>query len=188
MSALGAAPLRLRGKLTRTLVVAGVVATAILSSEGVASAHTTFDGSDPPDGAALAAAPGTVALDFSQNENAALTKVDLTNGAAPPLSLPAPSVADRRPSRLIVHLPALPPEAYRLSFTTRDSVDLHVTSTSVVFGIGTVPNLKSARPVSRGPDGSEVALRWLARAGLAVLLGALAVLLLVLPRAFPSVG
>jgi copper transport protein len=186
MSALGAAPLRLRGKLTRTLVAAGVSAIAILSSAGVASAHVTFDGSDPPDGAALATAPGTVALDFSQNVDVALTQVALTDGAGHHLTLPPPTVDDRRPTRLVVHLPALPPEAYRLSFTTRDSVDLHVTSTSVVFGIGTVPNLKSARPVSRGPDGSEVALRWLARTGLAVLLGALAVLLLVLPRAFTS--
>jgi copper transport protein len=81
----------------------------------------------------------------------------------------------------------LPPETYRLSFSVRDSVDLHVTETSVVFGVGRVASLKAVRPPSRGPDLAEVALRWLARSGLALVLGALAVSLAVIPRAITRI-
>jgi copper transport protein len=166
------------------MAMTGVVVFAILAWAGAASAHTVFEGSDPPDGASLAVSPRTVSLAMNSDIDVSLARVQLTDGARHNLPIERISVDETRPTRLIVQLGSLPPETYRLSFSIRDSVDLHVTASSIVFGVSTVPSLKATRPPSRGPDGSEVALRWLARSGLAVLLGALTVMLLVVPQAF----
>jgi copper transport protein len=159
----------------------------LLSWAGAASAHTVFEGSQPPDGSTLANGPRTMSLDFSSDVDLSLARVQLTDGARHRLAVGGLSVDPIRPTRLVVPLPVLPPETYRLSFSVRDSVDLHVTDSSVVFGVGRVASLKAVRPPSRGPDLAEVALRWLARSGLALVLGALAVSLAVIPQAISRI-
>lgn len=178
MTARGAARFWLRG-----LISAGLVAAALMTGAGAASAHTVFEGSEPPDGATMSAAPRTASLDFSSDVDLGLARVQLVDGAGHHLVPGALSVDPTRPTRLLVPLPALPAETYRLSFSVRDSVDLHVTESSIVFGVGRVTSLKAARPPSPGPDPAEVVLRWIARSGLAIVLGALAVSLLVVPSA-----
>jgi copper transport protein len=163
------------------------MAAVLMTGAGAASAHTVFEGSDPPDGATLSTGPRTVSLDFTSDVDLSLARVQLVDGAGHRLTAGVLSVDPTRPTRLLVPMPALPAETYRLSFSVRDSVDLHVTESSIVFGVGRVTSLKAARPPSRGPDPAEVVLRWVARSGLALVLGALAVSQLVVPAALGAV-
>src|ERR1700737_4501158 len=105
-----------RRRLTRAAAAAGVMTVAMLSWAGPASAHAYFVDSNPPDGAALTLAPRTVELDFSSNVDSRLARVQLTDGAAHRLPVPGLEADPTRPTRLDVQLPALPPEAYRLTF------------------------------------------------------------------------
>jgi copper transport protein len=173
-------------RLLRVLLP-GAAAAVLLAVLGTvpALAHTSLVGSDPADGAVLARAPGVVALDFTRPAAAELTRVSLTDSAGRVHELPAPAVSGdpRYPGRLLVRLPSsLGRDSYRLSFTTYDQVDLHVTSGTLVFGIAVAPPA-AAQPAPAPPDPVEVALRWLAFAGLAALLGGLGLAHLVLPRA-----
>ena len=85
------------------------------------------------------------------------------------------------PRKVVVKLPALSPDAYRLSFTIRDTVDLHATSGSVVLGIGTAASLTTEAPSVTAPRPGEVAARWLGLAGFALLLGGVVTALFTVP-------
>ena len=84
-------------------------------------------------------------------------------------------------SILLIDLPALPPSAYRLSWRTLSSGDLHVTSGSIVFGVQRAANLAPVAAAATLPPPAEVLLHWLNFGALATLIGALALALLALP-------
>ena len=174
---------RARRLRCRLLTVAATFALALLASAPAAMAHTVFDGSNPADGSVVAAAPDHVELNFSQDVGLSFTQIQLVDAAGHGFPGLVASIDPTRPNGLIVALPPLPRQTYRLSFQTRDPVDLHRTSSSVVFGVGTAPTLAAARPSLPGPDWSESGLRWMARTGLAAALGALVIALLVVPKA-----
>jgi copper transport protein len=166
------------------LAVAGAAALSVLGA-APALAHNAFVGSDPVDGAVLVDAPRQLALDFGQDVALPLTRVSLADsqGHAVPLPDGALAVDPGRHTRLLVRLPALRHDAYRLTFSTRDGEDLHQTDGSMVFGVGVTPADAPAPVAASPPVPVEAATRLVSFAGLAALLGGLLLALLVLPRA-----
>jgi copper transport protein len=152
---------------------------ALMGASG-ASAHSYFVGSEPSDGAALKTAPSRVVLSFSQAVLAPLSVVKLVDsgGRDHPVAV---TFDPGDPSKVLVKLPPLSPDAYRLSFTIRDTVDLHATSGSIVLGIGTAASLATEPPSVTAPRPVEVAARWLGLAGFALLLGGLVTALFTVP-------
>src|SRR3979411_613546 len=161
-----------------------------LGSTG-ASAHSYFVESDPADGAILAKPPARVVLIFSSAVTAEYTSVELVEARGKRSQ--ATSVATDRtvPNVVSIGLPQVPTGSYRLTFVTRDRVDLHQTAGSIVFGVGTAPAETAPSPCRLGlglsaPPGepapapqpvparpSEFVLRWLGLAGLGALVGGL---------------
>jgi copper transport protein len=155
---------------------------ALVAGAAPVSAHTNFVSSEPPDSAVLTGSPATVVLEFDRLVAIPLASVSLVDaeGRAHPVS--GLSVQPRHPTALVVALPHLPRDAYRLSYEVRDLVDLHLTSGSLVFGAGAAASLPAGTSSASPPRPSEVALQWLAYTGLLALLGGLVVGLWVVPR------
>jgi copper transport protein len=158
-----------------SLLAAALAAAAVLFVPARVSAHTNFIGSDPPDSAALSHSPQTVSLDFDKKVAASLASITLVDAEGRSHPVISVAVAADRNTQLTVNLPQLPRDTYRLSYTIRDSVDLHVLTGSVVFGIGSAPTLGSQSPAVAQTRSVEVALRWLALFGLCLAAGAVLV-------------
>ncbi len=171
-----------RAWLRRAGVAVPLVALALWVGAGAASAHSYFVESDPADGAILARAPSRVVLVFSSAVTADFTSADLVEAHG--MHYQATSVVTDRavPNVVTVGLPQVPKGSYRLTFVTRDRVDLHQTAGSVVFGVGMAPGTASSPPQPAPARPAEVGLRWLGLAGITVVLGALLIALLVAPR------
>lgn len=171
------------------LALAGLLAlAAIVASCTTASAHVNFVGSDPADGSALGANPTSVALDFDKRVSVVVTTVTLVDAEGRQHAVTRVAVDPERDTRLVVSLPRLRPDTYRLSFVTHDVDDFHLTEGSVVFAIGAAPSLAS-QPTSFGAVSPvEVALRALGTAGIGAAVGGLLFLLAVLRRAPAAVA
>src|SRR5438132_10626640 len=168
--------------LRRASIAAPLVVLALWLAAPATSAHSYFLDSDPPDGAILAKAPARVVLVFSSAVTADFTSVDLVE-ARGQHHQPTAVVTDRTtPNVVTVALPQVPTGSYRLTFVTRDRVDLHQTAGSIVFGVGTAPAGVATAPQPAPARPAEFLLRWVGLAGLAALLGGLLIALLVAPR------
>lgn len=159
--------------------IAGVALVAVLvgGPATAASAHTYFKSSDPPNGAQLAAAPTEARLTFSEKIGKELSKASLVNqdGKSIPLGAVTADPADNH--TLVVAIPPLDEGAYRLRYSTRDTVDLHETSGSIVFTVGHSAGLLPFEDSEPGPAVFVVALQFLALAALAAVIGPLTVAL-----------
>jgi copper transport protein len=166
-------------------VVLGALASVWMCAAGsvTASAHTLFVGSDPADGGVVYAAPDHVNLDFSGPVLLAYSHATLSDseGRQTVIQDTSISVDPRYATRLVVKLPQLGHDSYRLSFQTRDSADLHDTEGSIVFGVTVAPSLKSQAAASPTASWSEVVMRWALFSGLAGLVGGLLFALFLLP-------
>ncbi|MDQ6741734.1 MAG: copper resistance protein CopC/CopD [Candidatus Dormibacteraeota bacterium] len=168
--------------LRRASIAAPLVVIALLLAAPATSAHSYFLDSDPPDGAILAKAPARVVLVFSSAVTADFTSVDLVEAHGQHYQ-PTAVVTDRAtPNVVTVALPQVPSGSYRLTFVTRDRVDLHQTAGSIVFGVGTAPAGVAEAPQPAPARPAEFVLRWVGLAGLGALLGGLLIALLVAPR------
>ena len=168
--------------LRRGAVAALLVAFAVgLGSTG-ASAHSYFVESDPADGAILAKSPARVVLIFSSAVTAEYTSVELVEAQGKRYQATSVLTDQTIPNVVTIGLPQVPNGSYRLTFVTRDRVDLHQTAGSVVFGVGTAPAETAAAPQPAPARPSEFMLRWLGLAGLGALVGGLLLALLVAPR------
>jgi copper transport protein len=152
---------------------ASLLATALLffcATASPAFAHTSFISADPADGSVLAAGPPSVTLKFSERLSLNLVDVKLADAKGTVVPVPPPTLTAQR-TGLVVSLPALSPEAYRLSYSVRDPVDLHLTTGAVVFAVGRDAAPAGAQAEPKVPP-FEAVLRWIARYGLALALGA----------------
>src|ERR1700736_1549046 len=171
------------------LVLASLIAFAALVAVRIpASAHTNFVGSDPPDGSALGQSPTVVALDFDSKVAAALTNVLLVDAEGRAHSITSVSVDPGDNTRLLIAVPVLPRDTYRISFFTLSAGDLHLTRGSVVFAVASTPSLASQGPSFGEVRFAEVALRWLGIIGLSAAAGGIVFLLGVLPAAVPGMS
>src|ERR1700687_4411947 len=119
----------------RAIILVALVVALVGGPATKASAHTYFKSSDPPQGAVLAKAPTQARLTFSEKISKELTKVTLVDQTG--RTLPVTFVTDPADNHsLLVALPPLGDGAYRLKYATRDTVDLHETSGSIVFTVG----------------------------------------------------
>jgi copper transport protein len=167
----------MRRRRAITLVVLVVALVGGPATE--ASAHTYFKSSDPPQGAVLATAPTQAGLTFSEKIGKEFTTVTLVDQNG--VKLPVTFVVDPADNHsLLVALPSLDDGAYRLKYATRDPVDLHETSGSIVFAIGNAAGLLPIEDSEPGPAVMIVALQFLVLAALAAVIGPLTVALFAL--------
>ena len=151
---------------------------------GTAGAHAWLVRSAPAYGDSVQTPPSTLTLEFTEGVSRALTRVAIV-GAHVGVIRPA-AVTKAGAATIVVRLPKLRPDLYQLDWRTVADGDLHATSGRVVFGVGTAAPAAPANGGSaRDPGASwvEVLLRWEDFAAIAALIGALGVLLHVVPGA-----
>jgi copper transport protein len=150
-----------------------------------ASAHAVLVGSDPPDGAVLPGAPRTVQLRFSEDLAPRFSSARLVDGAGSPVA--GVRVTARGSRVLVVELPSLRAGAYGVLWRVLASADGHTTGGAVVFNVGErsgpVPAALSDGAAGVVARPADVARRWVGVCLLAGLIGALAMVGLVLGRA-----
>lgn len=160
---------------------------ALLLGAGSASAHSYLVASDPADGSLLAKAPSKIVLVFSSAVSSDFTSAELVEAGGQRYNVSV--IADPiEPILVVVKLPQIPNGSYRLSFSTRDRVDLHQTAGSIVFGVGVAPAATRPTPAPAPARPSEFLLRWVGLSGFAALCGALILALLVVPGLPESVA
>ena len=167
------------GKICALILVA-IFAFAINTRS--ASAHAFLLRTDPEDGSVLLSAPKQMRLWFSESIDLNLTTISLQDAAGRMWPLrPHPDLND--PSAVVVYLPSLPANSYRLVWRTVSDEDLHIALGAVVFGIQqSVQREASLKAESSTPLG-EVAFHWIGLLSFATVVGAL----IVLTFLFPSV-
>ena len=144
------------------VLAGGLIATAVLSA-GPAWAHAEATGSVPADGSTVDRSPTAVEIRLTEPVELAATKVSLVDGSGHVLGTGGPALlrtlaAGREdPVTLTIPLPVLPPDTYRLSWTTVSSDDLHVTAGALVFGVQrAVAPAAAGRPADPLPAWGEV--------------------------------
>jgi copper transport protein len=156
-------------------------------SPQTASAHAFLTSSSPADGAALAAPPAQLRLDFSETVVLAATQLEMVGEGGqhyPVTNLRIEGEGGEEPSQLLGSLPSLPRGAYRLSWQTLSADDLHRTAGVLVFGVGR--EVAAAGLDEPTPAAGEAGLRWLVFLALALTLGGALMRRLVTRRAGAS--
>jgi len=142
---------------------------------GTAQAHAFLAGSSPADGQVLAEPPTQLRLQFSESVVLSTVLIDVVDPdghhlAPTAVRLEGGDAGDlERPVEVVADLPALGRGAYRVSWETLSSDDLHPTSGVLVFGVGTAVTAGGLQEPSPRPV--EAALRWLLLLGLSGALG-----------------
>lgn len=176
--------------------LASCIALALVLALGAqpVSAHAIVLRSEPADGAVLDTAPQQIRLWFSEPVALNMSAVELIDGAGRAVAVQgvhadaaglAVAVRNEQSSavQVMVDLPRLEPGVYRLRWRALSNTDLHATSGLIVFGVQHATNTTAVAALEATPSPFEVALRWADMGALLVLAGALALALLVLPRA-----
>lgn len=197
---------RLRRRTPMIALTCAVLLALTLGGPSLISAHATLLRTDPADGAVLAHPPKQIHLWFAQSvllnfSHFALvdsagkrTPISHAHGAAPPSAatqstsaLPASYTASETPE-VLLDMPSLTRGAYLLDWQVVSADDLHSTSGQVAFGVGVqiAPRHSAADATSAAPSAGEVVVRWLNFAGIAGLVGALALALLIMPHTRPG--
>jgi copper transport protein len=108
---------------------------------GPASAHADLVGSVPAYGANVDVAPSQLVLELSESVELKYTTVQITDGDGRDVAVAGitldkkPGAGTEEPTRLLVALPDLSSNLYRVSWRTLSSDDLHTTSGVLVFGV-----------------------------------------------------
>jgi copper transport protein len=153
----------------RVLVVSSFVLLA-LGGAAPARAHASLESSDPAAGATLPTSPATISLTFTEPPDPELTTVELLDVAGAVLSTGAPALDGPRTVRVDVSEP-LPVGAYTVTWRVVSTVDGHLTSGRVVFGVGVAPQVDEATPVGEvaEPTFASIAAKSALYAGLFLL-------------------
>jgi len=168
-------------KSHRLVVAVVAIAASMVLSASPAYAHATLVQSDPADGSVLDEVPGSVTLTFNESVSADSSAVELVDvdGNNHPAEIVGHGAGDES---LVVVFGTVPDGLYSLRWTAFSASDGHITKGMIVWGFGVGADLSQASfPDSSTPvPPSEVALRWAMFAGLALMLGGLAVEVIVL--------
>ena len=175
------------------LFVATVVAILSVAWAPHASAHAFLLRSTPLDGSTLDRAPATMTLLFDEDILRSAGSVTLRSADGSVVLRTGPAMGESAISstagpELVVDLPPLGKGAYSATWSVRSADDLHQTTGTVSFAIG---QASIPRGVDRGGPAPKVLsslLRWLDLLGIALLLGALLLMLWVIPRSKTSPG
>jgi copper transport protein len=132
-------------------LVGTVIGLLLLWPAPAASAHAFLTGSTPADGETLATAPSEIRMTFSESVALEATVIDIVDSKGRHFQPTDIRLAERvgdeegaaaapvnteEPAEVVAALPALPDDAYRISWHTLSSDDLHTTDGVLVFGIG----------------------------------------------------
>lgn len=151
--------------LSRPAVVLAVLFAVQLPATP-ARAHNELRGSDPPDGAALAAAPAAVTLTFAESLDARYTQIVVTDAERATIPTGAPSVAGA--TGAVTLPPDLADGRYTVAYRVV-SLDGHPVRGAIRFTVGTAAPARAAPPTE--PEPADRRPLWWVVAG-AVLLGA----------------
>lgn len=167
---------RRAGRTARpALALLGLLVTLfVVVPAGPASAHAHLDHSTPADGASADTAPPDLQLQFSESVVVDATRIEITDTdgrrfPTGPVHVLAAGAGRSGPITLAAALPWLPRNAYRVSWETLSSDDLHRTSGVLVFGVGQHVAAGGLHESLPRPD--EASLRWLVFLALALSLG-----------------
>src|SRR5690554_931384 len=166
----------------RIVIILALLA-GLLAPPTTVSAHAAFVRSDPPPGAALAAAPERVTLVYTEPLDGELSKARLVDAGLNVVA-EGPGEVDPGDERvLVLDLPPLPDGAYTVIWQARSAVDGHITSGVVTFTVGQVaegagasllPPPGAPDPTSARPLPGDTLLRWLSYLMAALAAGSLA--------------
>ncbi|HEY9371116.1 copper resistance protein CopC [Streptomyces sp.] len=178
---------RLGTALARLLLVAATLLGALLAGAAPASAHAALTGSDPKDGAVVAAAPKEVNLTFSEQVAMSGDSIRVLDPSGKRID--TGEIRDLCSGSLVrygVGLRAgLPDGTYTVAWQTV-SADSHPISGAFTFSIGAPSTTQVALPdreAGGGPVGVLYGIaRYLAYAGFVVLVGGAAFVLACWPR------
>ena len=145
-------------------------------------AHARLVRSAPADGALLAEAPQEVHLWFDENISPKFSSAQLLDIKSQPVQLAGIRTDPSDPQQLILSLRELPAGVYSVLAKTLSEADGHVSRSFLVFGVGEGADLNAAVVVATEsvPPLPEVGLRWGNVILLAAVVGAVAVVYLVL--------
>ncbi|HEV7204215.1 MAG TPA: copper resistance protein CopC [Jatrophihabitans sp.] len=147
-------------RLAGAALLAGLA--VLLSPASPASAHAYLVSSSPADGSTVTTPPRTLTLHFSESVELAATRIELADSAGRHVGLGALRISKGEstedPSAVVAELPALARGAYRVSWATLSSDDLHQTRGVFLFGVN---HAVHATPFNEPvPRPEEAALRW----------------------------
>ena len=161
-------------RLTRLGRILLVVAALLLGSAASASAHSTLERSDPPNGGMVSTGRSELTLWFGEalTERGSSFTVRSTDRSAPPV----PTTPRLDAGGTVVHLetPALERGTYTIEWSVVSDDDGHPTRGTITFGVGFRPDGIPAAD-SGAPDVGPVSLRLVDLGGTLLALGALAV-------------
>ena len=145
-------------------------------------AHATLVRSAPANGAILAEAPQEVRLWFDENISSRFSSAQLLNLNNQSVALAGIHTDASDPKQLILRLRELPHGVYSVLAKTLSEADGHVSRSVLVFGVGERADLDTAVVAATEgvPPWPEVVLRWGNFILLAAVVGAVAVVPLVL--------
>jgi copper transport protein len=182
--------MRSRGRLAALAPLAGLW---LLATGPAAAAHGALQSSGPAGGSSLDRPPPAVTLRFTERPDPGLSTVRvLDSGGRVVAGGPARPVPGR-PAELRLHLDGLPAGGYTVTWRIVSAVDGHRTDGVFGFGVGpaAAPALPAAQAVAEvrtghAPAPLAVAGRWAWYWGLALLVGAAAIGLLVFGGHLPG--
>lgn len=160
------------GRLVVVLALLGVWTTW---AGGPAGAHALLAASEPADGASVDQPPTEVLLTFTEAPDPSLTVVRVLDEAGARLEAGKPEVVPGQPRQLRVPLATLARGTYTVTWRTTSAADGHTTVGSVAFGVGVAAAASTADSGSSAkttPSAASIAGRWLFSVGVALLLGA----------------
>ena len=165
--------------IRRALLLLATVATLTAALPMVhADAHAFLTDSNPADGAVVASAPTVLRLGFSESVVISAVRIEIVGADQVThavrdirLAQAARGASTESPVQVLATMPNLPPSAYRVSWQTLSSDDLHRASGVLVFGVGRP--VTAAGVTETPPRSDEASLRWLLFVSLSVSLGGL---------------
>ena len=163
-------------RLTALLLTSAVVLLGLMTSP--AEAHAYLVSSNPVDGSRLESAPARLELSFSEHVVVGATRISVVDDAGHVARVRGLHLVTRdatdteEPAKIVVSFDRrLPAAAYRVSWQTLSSDDLHRTAGVFVFGVGrTVTTTAVSEP---RPAVDETVARAAFLLGVALILGSL---------------
>lgn len=140
-----------------------------------AGAHALLAASTPADGETLERPPTEVRLTFTEAPDPSLAVVRVLDAAGTRLDAGKAEAEVGQPRQLRVPVAALPRGTYTVTWRTTSAVDGHTTVGSVAFGVGVAAAAAAtdgAPSGVRSPSPTSIAGRWMFYVGVALMLGA----------------
>lgn len=148
-------------------------------------AHAALVRTDPPDSTVLDEAPSQVRLWYNEPISVSFSTFQVLDLDGKPVELTGIHLDELDPQLVILDLPEIGDGVYSIHWHVLSAADGHDTQGYVVFGVGHSADLNTAvvYDVQTAVPWAEVALRWVNYGLMALVIGAVVVVQLVLPRA-----